>query len=151
MKENGHITHLRLKDRQVYFDSESVFALRRDRPYVWLQKACFWVLRKLKAFKVETKVVVESFPIPRGEDIFQSLGVNFSRLRRDEVPTRLIIGAEDWHELNYSPKFMQYTMFHTRYDAGWCNGKTIEHFGARLSVEIVPWMRGYVLLPAPRD
>ena len=117
------------------------YAFSEKRGWHWLQRVCLWILRKLRCQHYEEVVDVqrhvlhcESFM----ESIFRqnrSVQAVFNR-----KPTRLVIGSEDYEELMGSPEVRQYVALS---GLDYHHGTTIQ--GLRL--EIVPWMRGMVVLP----
>lgn len=115
------------------------YQLRRDRSAVWLQRLCVWVLRKLGAHavvEVEDVTPVEFY----SDDLISALNRQRQEVsgRFGHKPARLVIGAEDFRRLMNTPEIHQYVQINTQY-----RGHTV----LGLRVEIVPWMRGMVVLP----
>lgn len=123
---------------------KDAFELRKDRPAIWLQRACLWVLRKLGCFACKETITIERHEIGRHGKKFMD------RLwdRREAVwgffedePTRLLIGAKDYQELMHEVCTSGF-QFDGRYYMG-RNGKP-EVFG--MKIEVIPHMRGMLLL-----
>ena len=56
------VQHIEFIDRQegpwVSMEDEHAYQVRSDRPRVWLQRICVWVLKRLKAYRrTDTKEV----------------------------------------------------------------------------------------------
>lgn len=124
-----------------------VYQLRGDRPLVWLQRVCIWILGKLGC-QTSTEVSrIERHHIGRNGQAFMS------QLARRKVailgsfdfePTRLLIGPSEWEEL--MGEIGPTTAF--EFDAEWYK-KSPSHTGycvMGLHVEVIPWMRGMLLL-----
>lgn len=124
----------------------NAFAIREDRPHLWLQKVCCWVLGKLGAYRRDTQTKIEYRTIDADKFITliakQHAAVFELTNRR---PKELLIGAQDYAELMHET--MSHHMF--SFDATYMRG---EH-GARtvmgVKVRVIPWMRG--VLKAVRD
>lgn len=121
-------------------DDVAAFQLRLDRPAVWLQKVCFFVLGKLRAFREDDTLVVERQiiePATFMDRIFAQIeGIQQLFLER---PTILLIGAIDYANLMNE-------MTQTRgfsFGAQYCIGDEV--FG--LTVHIIPWMKGCLVMP----
>lgn len=138
--ERQTIEFVVMKETRTPFDLDDAFQYRKDRPLPWLQKACFFVLRKLRAFSVSEAVDVERRTIDAGtfmsrlfeqrESVTQLLG------RR---PTMLLIGAEDYAELMREAEAIQ--MFSFRAEYGY-DREILD-----MTVRVIPWMRGCLVLP----
>ena len=138
---NKTIEFVSLTDRRVRFDNTEAFQLRNDRPAQWLQKACIFVLRNLRAFYIGESVTIERHTIDARtfiERLFkqQESIDRFFNMR----PTTLLIGAEDYAELMHEVAASR--MFHFPAEYGY--GREI--FG--ITVHVIPWMRGCLVMPA---
>lgn len=114
----------------------------------WLQRLCFRLLDRLAPAEPMwtaeirfTRTNVERV-LDRVQDQFQVV----ARRNGDRPPTRLVIGARDWAELTRDPELPFYlegrgTYLVSNLRQGYQNRVMGLH------VEIVPWMRGIVVLP----
>ncbi len=122
----------------------NAFAIREDRPHLWLQKACCWVMGKLGAYRVDSQTKIEyrtidadSFMVriaEQRESVFELLN------RR---PKKLLIGAQDYAELMRETNVYYPFTFNASYAIG-------ERGAARimdLEVQVIPWMRGVLVIP----
>ena len=122
----------------------NTFAVREDRPYLWLQKACCWVLGKLGAYRVDTQTKIEYRTIDadnfmtriakQHESVFELL---------NRKPKKLLIGAQDYAELMPETTVHYPFAFNASYEIG-------ERGVARimgLEVQVIPWMRGVLVVP----
>lgn len=138
--ERQIIEFVALTETRTPFDYVDAFQYRKDRPARWLQKACFFVLRKLRAFSVGETVTIERHTIDAGtfmdrlfdqrESVTQLLG------RR---PTQLLIGAEDYAELMREAEATKMLSFRVQYHY---NSEILD-----MTVRVIPWMRGCLVLP----
>lgn len=117
------------------------FELRDDQRWPWLQRVCFWILRKLGAFlrqetrNVTTFVVNPKMFIERALEMQEQLDVSF-----DTVPEMLLIGAQDFAELMRSEYVTETAC---QFSAEYHNEGRI----MGLEVLIIPWMRGCIVMP----
>lgn len=129
--------------RRTMIDRES-FTLRYDRRHVWLQKACFYVLRKLGAFRPVERVETVRVAF-NGRTLMETIykqRADVARLLGWE-PKKLLMGSEDFAQL------MKVTPVHERFDFEVeyhiRTGETTKIMG--LEVQIIPWMRGILVVP----
>lgn len=127
------------------------YRVRHDRRAVWLQRACCWILEKLRANDDEITVEIQQVELDGGkfiERIFKQS--NSLREMFDREPKELLIGSEDYRELmgetmdqpfefqaNYAKHYQRRDMMYP---------ETIM-FGLR--VRVIPWMRGILVMPDP--
>ena len=122
----------------------NAFAVREDRPHVWLQKVCCWVLRKLGAYRVDTQTKIEYRTIDAdtfmGRVAKQHASV-FELLNRR--PKELLIGAQDYAELMHEAN----THFPFSFSASYVVGERGVAQIMGLKVRVIPWMRGVLVVP----
>lgn len=117
------------------------YSVRHDRPALWLQRACAWVLGKLGAFyqyeheTVERRVIR---PDDLMEAIYQQRQEVFEVLGRGGET--LLIGPEEYGQLMKEVALNSYVEFRADYRSG-----RREVLG--LTVKIVPWMSGVLVTP----
>ena len=123
----------------------NAFAVREDRPHLWLQKVCCWVLGKLGAYRRDTQTKIEYRPkdadsvITRIAEQHESV---FALMNRR--PKKLLIGAQDYAELMRETSVHYPFTFNASYEIG-------ERGVARimgLEVQVIPWMRGVLVVPS---
>ena len=122
----------------------SAFSVREDRPHLWLQKACCWVLEKLGAYRVYTQTKIEYRTIDA--DSFITLiakqhSAVFELLNRR--PSELLIGAQDYAELMNEADTNFPFWFRASYMVS--EGGVRQIMG--MKVRVVPWMRGVLVMP----
>jgi hypothetical protein len=135
-----HIEFVAIQPTTIRFDRPDAFALRLDQKWPWLQRVCIAILRKLGAYDIGETVKIERSTIDAPtfmERLFkqQSNITQFFNVR----PTRLLIGSEDYAELMREAVTTGQFNFRAEYGIG------REICG--LKVEVVPWMRGVLVLP----
>lgn len=116
------------------------FELREDRPALFLQKICIWILRKLGCYYIKETVSVSRHILDARtfmERLYKQKGEIFKLLNRE--PTMVLIGARDYHELMSGPEFTQVFAFSAEYM------KDRRIMG--LTVKVIPWMRGILVMP----
>lgn len=130
------------RDRRVPFVRKDAFALREDRGFVWLQKLAIFVLAKLGCQLVEDRVEVQRVVLD-GRTFVERILKQRAELERhfNKRAVSLLIGAEDYADLMGSPEITQMLTFRAD-DAYMYRG---EFMG--LTVTIVPWMRGLLVMP----
>ncbi len=145
MDKDYYIDVIELRRISQVKELKDAFELRTDRPAVWLQRLCFWVLRKLGCYAHLDTVRVERHDIGKHGDSFMS------RLlaRRNAVmgsferePTKLLIGSAEYAELMEEAISNSPFNFDARYMKGDIRNPTV--YG--LKVEVIPYMRGMLLL-----
>ena len=113
-----------------------------ERPHKWLQRACLWVLKTIGCYaeREELKVTRQQFS---GHDIIEKIFKQ--RISIHEVygkeSTRVLIGAQDFEEMMQCATINQHLNFRIY------NAYPDEHQIYGLNIEIIPWMRGILVLP----
>jgi hypothetical protein len=124
---------------------KEAFEFRKDRPAHWLQKLCIWTLRKLGAFHHSEVVTFERHVIgKKGRRFMERLFEQRCNLRDafNREPTRLLIGADDYAEL-----MQEATREYFHFDAEYMRGGERYPKVCGLRVEVIPWMRGVLVMP----
>lgn len=121
------------------------FEFRSDKKYHWIQKFCFWILRKIGAYRRENIHSFKKFTI-NPDSFMERLFKQNSYLQKEfnMKPSKLFIGAEDYTAVMGGDEMRQMLQFNTSYHFrdGRCG---IEIMG--LKVTVVPWMRGIIVMP----
>lgn len=126
----------------------NAFAVREDRPHLWLQKACCWVLEKLGAYRQDTQTKIKYRTIDA-----DSFMVRIAKQREsvfallNRRPKELLIGAEEYAEL------MRETPAHYPFyfEAQYMRGERGVAQIMGLKVRVIPWMRGVLVVPNEHD
>ncbi len=134
------IEFVELQERRVRIDNTEAFQLRKDRPCLWLQKACFFILRKIKAFHISEKFKVERRTI-YADCFMERLFKQRAGIEKyfNTKPTTLLVGAEDYSEIMKEALINQSLSFRAEYNCG------REIMG--LTVKVIPWMSGILVMP----
>ena len=122
----------------------NAFAIREDRPHLWLQKACCWVLGKLGAYRVDTQTKIEYRVIDADNfmtRIAEQHASVFELLNRR--PKKILIGAQDYAELMRETNVHYPFTFNASYAIGERGVTRIMD----LEVQVIPWMRGVLVVP----
>lgn len=134
--------------------SDIHFTFRSDRKWHRVQKVCFWLLRKIGAFKLDTVETVQYSDLQAKDlhtliqnSIDAVLGGDWGRssLRDDLV---VCVGSADWAELLREYQHLLFNPF--SYNTGpWRTydglDKVSSPFG--IQVAVIPWIKGVVVVP----
>jgi hypothetical protein len=132
----------KITERQ--FINPIAFTFTPEKGWSLLQRLCFWVLGKIGCQKVETaqefeRVVLDLNKISEKIMCQHEEILNFYNYHRAD---RLLIGADDFRELQATPLFDQIVSFSIP------NGPRCTAFKLMgMKVTVVPWMRGVLVLP----
>jgi hypothetical protein len=134
------IEFVAMTPRTTYFDNREAFQLRKDRPLNWLQKICFFILRKLRAFYIGESVTIERHKLD-GKTFIERLFKQQQWIIEyfNKQPKQMIIGAEDYAELMNEIATTQTFSFLAEY------GYNRNIMG--ITVQVIPYMRGMLVLP----
>ena len=122
----------------------NAFAIREDRPHLWLQKACCWVMGKLGAYRRDTQTKIEYRTIDADSFITRIAKQResvFELMNRE--PRELLIGAQDYAELMHETVSTHMFSFDAAYMRGDHRNRTV----MGLRVRVIPWMRGVLVVP----
>ena len=130
----------RFPDFRYEFKSRSGKTPEQD-VIAWVQKLAFRFLRWTGALSnsMTEKITYERFTLDTQNFIERIFRQMTELERRNVKPERLLIGGEDFQRLMGSPEIHNVLNFSA--PIGW--GREI--YG--LKVEVIPWMRGMVVLP----
>ena len=129
-----------LREKSVPFVMKDTFELRPERKYVLIQKACFWVLRKIGAHSIGERVEYTRHMIDADSLLQKIFAMDKSICRQfNREPTRLLIGSKDLSDLLMSKEIYQNFSLRAEYmrDRKICG----------LTIEVIPWMRGILVMP----
>ena len=121
-------------------DYKEAYEVRNDRPMVWLQKVCCWVLRKLEAYSQDRSIAYKYYDVDVSnlvEGIYTQLGM----LDRDYNlrGKHVLIGSREFMELCNAPEAPYHlTMY----------ASDLKFAG--LTVTVIPWMRGILVMPTEK-
>ncbi len=134
------VEFIETKETRVPYQMKDTYALRKDKPFFWLQRLCCWTMGKLGAYDVGEKITYTSHTIDTRsfvERLFRQTDHLTGHFNRR--PTKILIGSEDFAEMMGSEEIRQLMNFRTEYNHG------REIIG--LQVEVIPWMRGILVMP----
>lgn len=140
------VGQIQLKQRTLITDIQDEFIFRKDKKYHWLQKLCFYILRKIGAYNISTTYTYDRLCINTGKvarkffDQFYNIQKNFNITPKD-----IYIGSEDFSLMlaqNSIPDtpFCFQINFHK--DSRYEDKITIHG----VNVHVIPWMKGMVLV-----
>ena len=118
------------------------FELRKDRPFLCVQKSCFWILKKLQAFAKEEKIVgVETicFDVKDFMDnLFQQQESLLSCYGLE--PKNVLMGTKEFAEL---ARIKESRYYFSSILSTQINAQTIFN----LKITVIPWMSGILVMP----
>jgi len=139
--ECNRIEFIQTDELREPIEHKDSFCFRKDRPYHLMQKACIWILRRLKAYDTGIKTTYTRHTIDTTsfmECLFKQQD-HLSDILVDRRASRLLIGAQDFEEMMESDEIRRVISFRAEY----CYGKKI----LGLKVEVIPWMKGMLVMP----
>ncbi len=126
------------------FIKGSSFEFSRDKGFIYIQKLCFWFLAKIKAYHTDYHETVETFTID-AESFMDKLFAqkDFIEAEFNIIPSKMYIGASDYHKLMGELNKNQYLNFNAEYYYCSEEGRP-KIFG--LEIYVIPWMEGILLV-----
>lgn len=139
----------KLQERTIPWIRTDIYAFNPNKKHHWLQKACLWILDKLQAHYVDTKVEftrIRIDPQKFMEKVFQqkaeiarSFNKNGATLLVGSGDYAQMMGEMDHHTmLNFRAEYR-----HVGTDV---NGDYVGKY-CGLNVRVIPWMQGILVLP----
>lgn len=125
---------------------KGAYSVRPERPLPWLQRLCCWVLERLGAHYMESENFVVEHRVIDGPTFIDRLFQQRAELQRhfNYMPTRLLIGPQEYAQLMAEPGVCHHFSFEAPYHV---SDRTGQRRIVNLTVEIVPWMRGLLVMP----
>ena len=136
---NRVVEFVHLHEIRSPYELKDTFEFRKDVSWHWLQKLCIFVLRKLGAFSIAESVTMERHTIDGDTFIHRLFKQQDILMQFNRKPTTLLIGAEDYAIMMNEVAATQAFQFGAEYGH---SGKIMG-----LKVKVIPWMRGYVVMP----
>jgi hypothetical protein len=124
----------------VKYESEHTFQFRSDKGWKFIQRLCFWILDRIGAYKWVEEITYKRHTIDTGsfmEKLFRQMDELRGHFNRK--PKRLLIGAIDFYQLMGGDPTEFPFEFRSEY--------SLNNQIYRLTVEIIPWMRGILVMP----
>lgn len=140
----ARLTACRLKSH-TEISTDKIYKFNGSKKFHWLQKILFKVLDKLGAFEYPKILTVTSITV-NTKTVFETLmkQAEFSAHDFNQTPKQLIIGALTFSELMECEEFRSYISFLA---PGEFYDGTGTIRGFKVTIKIVPWWDGCVLLP----
>jgi len=116
------------------------FQYRPEKGWAWLQRVCFWFLRRRNCNVVEEQVTYTRHTVDTANALHAIAKQRAGLLQHyNHEGERVLIGAEDFAQLMSSPEISNMVSFTASYRDG------PQVMGMRITV--LPWMRGILVLP----
>lgn len=138
------VSFIGLDSRETIRVIHDAYRVREERPAVWLQRLCCWVMRKLGAFHDIAEMEYVRIDVDGGkfmERIFKQK-ISLEYVYRYK-PERLLIGAEDYRELMGGDEIRSMLSFDAHMNVRDNGYPTV----VGLRVTVIPWMRGLLVMP----
>ena len=108
-----------------------------------VQRLCFWLLGRIGAFSHEA-ISVQSITLDAKRLSAALISNHLTEVHRlMSTPARIVLGAEDWHDLMGDPNIQSAVRFQAPVDLRKPGHESL----LGVDVTIIPWMRGLVILP----
>lgn len=135
--EPQRITYLEEIPLPKQTDYTLAYQVRKDKPLVWLQRVCCWVMDKVGAYAQDRSIsydykVVDISNLVEG--IYTQVGLLDQNYHKQA--TRVLMGSEDFTQLCNAPE----ARYHLTVYA------SDRRFGG-LTVTVIPWMKGILVMP----
>jgi len=146
MDDRKPVTWMQARLVETVLDLGNAFEFREDRGWHWLQRACFWVLRKIGAYAQETTRVWTRHPQDNDDLLKSLLGQEQEWLRlihREDC--RIYMGPEEHTEVLRMCDHLG--SGHFTFDA---RIKITDRHGPRfhdVPITVVPWLKGAFIVP----
>ena len=118
------------------------YNFRSDRKHRWLQKVCFWILRKLKChstmYEPEVDLNYQHHTIDT-KDFAEQLIEQCELLQycHGERPKKVLVGVNVYRQITGNPAIRKKLSFQAS-----CSGSFMG-----LEIVIIPWMEGILVMP----
>jgi hypothetical protein len=125
---------------------DDIYRYNQEGRIPWLQRLCFWILKKLKAYYIENVSQTSIITIDKNktlEEIIRKVSVDFFY---DSNCKYILVGRDvlsDLRKLNQELSFYIPQAFYESYGSG-CSTRG-EYMG--LTIIYIPWMMGALPLP----
>lgn len=141
-----HSSIIRLLEKETFcipLKISNAYEFRKDKPFHWIQKLCFWVLKQIGAEYVTTTTSIKYHDIDINSSnllavVTEQMDVVYSHYGK--YPKHILMGAQDFKEIMHTADIYSYMEFDT----------SLGLTGYRLlglKVHILPYMRGVLAIP----
>lgn len=122
----------------VTVENKNYYQVRNDKPFVWAQEVCCWVMRKLGAYSEDHTTVYSHVKVVDVSDLVEGIYTQVGMLGSNHNlrAHRILMGSEDFTRLCQAPE----ASYHLTVYA------SSPKFGG-LTVTVIPWMKGILVLP----
>lgn len=141
-----------------YIQAEpAAYEFRKDRGWHWLQRLCFWVLRKIGAQRLATIKTVTYGPFERNdklsEAIFQLVENALGWPRFDEIQWQIVMGRDTYRTL-ISDKELAHAfgfLYPLEVRSPYPNFGPFDPYTRGqvygIDITVLPWVDGFALVP----
>lgn len=143
MKRPYEIQFIKTSEQLRWMILEDAWSLRADFRWKWMRRFALWVIQKIGVNARHPVVEVERMLVDPPTIMEKLFAQHRALLQMDREPKRLLIGAEDFAELMRQPEMRHHFTIDCEYMKGGRGG----HRVIGLAVEVVPWMRGLLVMP----
>jgi hypothetical protein len=122
---------------------DDAWSLRTDFRWKWMARLAGWLIRKIGVPAREPTVDIERIFIDPPAIMDKLFEQRSALLDMDREPKRLLIGSEDFAELMRQPEIRHHFTVDAEYYKGGRDGRKV----LGLTIEVIPWMRGILVMP----
>ncbi len=150
MQENNQTNQIAIPKNplEISFFSrkDDVFEYRHDRPLRWLQKICFYILRKIKAFYLRHHQET-AYQIVNSNDLSEKIISHIISVRnfQGKVPALIVIGREEFEALADCciPRYLTLTL-NNNYGRS-MHSYDLQIGSQKFEVVVMPWLSGTIV------
>lgn len=143
MKHPYQVQFIKTSETLSWTILEDAWSLRTDFRWKWMQRLARWVIRKIGVNAREPVMEIERALIDPPAIMEKLFAQRRALLDMHHEPRRLLIGSEDFAELMLQPEMRHHFTIDCEYYKGGRDGRRV----IGLQIEVIPWMRGLLVMP----
>ena len=143
MKQPYEIQFIKTTESLSWTILEDAWSLRKDFRWKWMERFARWLIRKIGVNAREPVVEVERIVVDPDDIMKKLFAQRHAWLDMNEEPKRLLIGSEDFAQLMQHKEMHHHFTVDCEYYKGGRDGRRV----MGLQVEVIPWMRGVLVMP----
>jgi hypothetical protein len=145
MEQIKPIQFVQVRQTKKHIEHKNAFEYNKNLGINWLQKLCFWYLKKIKAFHYSEVIDVHTVTPNQQQKIFDLVRDQINSCYRltGKSATTLYIGLDDIHDVLDDASIKWYAQFPIKSRVSF-NGEYPNIMG--LNVVVIPWMNGVLVV-----
>ena len=151
MQPRDTVDFVEILPAQQIFTFASVFSLRPDRGYLWLQRICFRILRAIGAFHQTESVTYQRTVVSRRATMDAILRMKDVLAQLGNGGETLLVGPEEFKQItNSTPPQIRpfaFDLEYLRHAPPAPDGTPRRPTVLGMRICIIPWMKGMIVVP----